>query len=554
MGTPGLDKNIAQLAAGLDEERARSHRRVAHFQVQYLFWAWRPSVGVVPKPVENRFQRGLDNGFGQLARRVVGTRTTALLTGLQHHGAGGHKVRRGVPVDDGVQCGADVGKSGCGANSFARLVGDLAVGVDSNPLGALRGHFGQQCVQINGGRGAVLLRRLDRHRRTGGHLEPEPHHRLVDGADVLHVQRPVRDALAVQHEQLVQHSVDRAVRDERRFDALVDLPSACYFVRSAFQKAVAVGVEEGAVAARKVHGARAGTVVDHAEKREKLCVGTEAPVHGVRMERVIFGQPFVQPRKRVSVEECLVLGQHVPFLRVQQEDEAEDEGEKPLVYFVRLALVVTGVGSRVQEAAQQLPILVVSGLEPPQQFVEGVQDLLRQPFADLVLVLAALLQESREAIRPTHAQKPALAQQQAHGGADGAARRLSHVGHVEVEPARAFALWRRHQPDRGAVAQEASGSVRLPQQPLHTAVGRDVWTGLGALHAIQVVARPVYKDQQLPSGLVSTSPLCQRPRTDRKCGAQHLAGIGQRHFKLGRDRAFAGACVASGVEVPVEHL
>lgn len=88
----------------------------------------------------------------------------------------------------------------------------------------------------------------------------------------------------------------------------------------------------------------------------------------------------------------------------------------------------------------------MGGLEPAQQLVEGVQDLFRQALADLVLVLAALLQQSGETLGPTDAQKPVLAQQQAHGGADWAARRLRHVAHAEVQPARTLALRGRHQP------------------------------------------------------------------------------------------------------------
>ena len=67
---------------------------------------------------------------------------------------------------------------------------------------------------------------LDRHRAAGRRLEPEAHHRLVDRADLLHVERAVRDALAVEDEELFERAVDRAVGHERRLDALVDLARA----------------------------------------------------------------------------------------------------------------------------------------------------------------------------------------------------------------------------------------------------------------------------------------------------------------------------------------
>ena len=61
----------------------------------------------------------------------------------------------------------------------------------------------------------------------------------------------------------------------------------------------------------------------------------------------------------------------------------------------------------------------MSGLEAAQELIQGVQDLLLgQAFADLVLVLAAVLQQGGEALRPRHAQEPGLAEEQAHGGRD----------------------------------------------------------------------------------------------------------------------------------------
>ena len=66
---------------------------------------------------------------------------------------------------------------------------------------------------------------------------------------MLEVQGAVGDALAVQDDELLKHPVDGAVGDERRLDPLVDLPGAA--LRAAFQEAVAIGVEQGAVARRQ---------------------------------------------------------------------------------------------------------------------------------------------------------------------------------------------------------------------------------------------------------------------------------------------------------------
>ena len=87
---------------------------------------------------------------------------------------------------------------------------------------------------------------FDGNRTAGGGLETEAHHGLVDRADLLHVERPIRDAFAIEHEKLVESTVDRAVGNERRVDALVDLARAAE--RAALEELEAVGVEEDAAA------------------------------------------------------------------------------------------------------------------------------------------------------------------------------------------------------------------------------------------------------------------------------------------------------------------
>ena len=99
----------------------------------------------------------------------------------------------------------------------------------------------------------MRLLRLDRHGAAGRGLEPEAHHRLVDRADLLHVERAVGDALAVEDEELVEGAVDGAVGHEWRLDALV--PLACFGGRTALKEREAVGVEEDAMALRQPHRA-----------------------------------------------------------------------------------------------------------------------------------------------------------------------------------------------------------------------------------------------------------------------------------------------------------
>ena len=159
-------------------------------------------------------------------------------------------------------------------------VGELAVGAVLEPLLALGRGLAEQRLEIDRRRRALLLLGLDRHRAAGRGLEPEAHHRLVDRADLLHVERAVGDALAVEDEQLLERAVDRAVGHERRLDALVDLARAAG--GAALEEREAVGVEEDAVALGQPHRARLGAVVDHAEEDEELRPGAVALVHRVR--------------------------------------------------------------------------------------------------------------------------------------------------------------------------------------------------------------------------------------------------------------------------------
>ena len=64
-------------------------------------------------------------------------------------------------------------------------------------------------------------------RAAGRDLHPEAHDRLVHRADLLDVEGAIGDAFAAEDEELLEHPVDRAVRDEGRPDALEILPDAC---------------------------------------------------------------------------------------------------------------------------------------------------------------------------------------------------------------------------------------------------------------------------------------------------------------------------------------
>jgi hypothetical protein len=180
----------------------------------------------------------------------------------------------------------------------------------------------------------VLLLGLDRHRPTGRGFEPEAHHRLVDRADLLHVECAIGDALTVKDEELLERAVDGAVGHERRLDPLVDLarPGG----RAALDEGEASGIEEHAVALGKPHRARLGAVVDHAEEDDELRPRAVALVHRVGEQRGVLAQALVEARERVVAQERLVLGQHAPLLGIEQKDEPQDDGEQRAVDLVRM--------------------------------------------------------------------------------------------------------------------------------------------------------------------------------------------------------------------------
>ena len=98
VGVPGLDQRVAELAAGLDQERPRAHRRVADLEVEDLRGPGRPAVGAA-QAREDRLERRAHDRLGERARRVVRARAAPLLARLEHHRALRHEVGRGGGVD-----------------------------------------------------------------------------------------------------------------------------------------------------------------------------------------------------------------------------------------------------------------------------------------------------------------------------------------------------------------------------------------------------------------------------------------------------------------------
>ena len=399
---------------------------------------------------------------------------------------------------------------------------------------------------------------------------------------MLYVQRPVGDPLAVEHDELLEHPVDGAIGNQGRVDAFVDLPGTD--LSAALEEAISVGIEERAVTRGEPHLARPGAVVDHAKQDEELGVPAEALVHGVRVERRVFPQPLVEGGERVRAEEGLVLRQHVPLLCIEQEHESQYHGEQSPVHLV-------GVG--LERLAQQLVLRgVVSGLEAAQELVEGMQYLLGQTLADLVLILAAILEQRGEALRARLAEEPVLAEEQPHCSRDRPSRGGEHIRNAKVEPARALAPWRRNEAKGCTVEEQSRRHAGMAQEAFHAAVGRGFEATArpcpATRHVVEFLFRLTDANEQLPGrcavcgGAFSfISMVCRhsargsgkvtrrvftysrpgarrghafhRVRADREVGTQNLAPFRKHGFELRRNGRFVRSRVTGGREVPSEH-
>ena len=227
----------------------------------------------------------------------------------------------------------------------------------------------------------------------------------------------------------------------------------------------------------------------------------------------------------------------------------------------------------------------MGGLEAAQELVQGVQDLFGQALADLVLVLAAVLQQGGEALRARHAQEPGLSEEQAHGGRDRPSRGREHVRDAKVEPAGAFAPRRGDEAQSGAVEEQPRRHAGVAQEAFHASVGRGFEAAVrpraAARYVVEVLARLADANEKLPGGCTvcrgaftfgamhrrrfersrrtvtcGAFPYCGfGPRSgrpsyrvcpDREVGSKDLTPFREHRFEVGRDWRFLRARVAAG--------
>ena len=128
-----------------------------------------------------------------------------------------------------------------------------------------------------------------------------------------------------------------------------------------------------------------------------------------------------------------VARKHAALLGVEQEDQAEDDREQP-------AIDIVGVAFGGERFSQKLFAGgIVSGLEPSEQVIERVHDLLGKPLADLVLIPAAVREQRSQAMFLRPGQQALFTQEKTQRRAQRTTRGLRHVSYVKVHPAGAFA-------------------------------------------------------------------------------------------------------------------
>ena len=106
---------------------------------------------------QDRLEGGADDGFGQLARRVVRPRAAARLAGLQHHRPARHEVGGGGDVDDRLQGRVQAGDAFRRGHRLAHPLGQRPVGPVAQPLGALAARLAEQHLEVDGGRRACFF-------------------------------------------------------------------------------------------------------------------------------------------------------------------------------------------------------------------------------------------------------------------------------------------------------------------------------------------------------------------------------------------------------------
>ena len=359
-------------------------------------------------------------------------------------------------------------------------------------------------------------------RTSRGPLDPEPHDRLVDRADLLDVQRPVGEPLAVEHHQVLQHPPDgpvghqgdvrfarhpafevggtrrpgrsrgpvgRKVRVARRprpgFRGSLDSLHGS----APFEEGKAGRVEQPPLAGDEGQVAVPAAAVDQPEQRQQLRPGPEALVHGVRVRGRVGAQPGEQAAEGVVLLVHRMVGHHAAVLGVEEEHQPHQHDDQPAVEVAR----------RFARQRRQGAVARVRRHEPAQQLVQRGQHLAREPRRDLGLRLAAPgEQRGQSRVLLVHEHRMGR-EQHVERGEDGAARGHRHLREVEGQVAGRLPAGGVDQPDAVVGAEQAGGNAGFRQQPDEAFVPARVPRRILG-RGVEVRAVGLHADEHRPAG------------------------------------------------------
>jgi hypothetical protein len=290
--------------------------------------------------------------------------------------------------------------------------------------------------------------------------------------------------------------------------------------------------------------------VDHPEEDEELGPGPEALVHGVGVEGGILAETLVEAGEPVVLREGILVGEDVALLGVEEEDEAEDDGEEGAVDLV--GIPAEGIGEELPPGA------IVGGLDAAEELVESVKDLLGELLGDLVLELAALGEEPGESGRGRAGEEPGLGEEEVKGVGEGTTGGEEHLGDTEVHPAGALAVGGGDKAEDAPVGEEPGGDAGPTEETLEAGVVGDAEVTGSVDGSIEIVGGIDDADEELPGGLA----LLGRELTDGEVWSEGGVEVGESDMEVVGDGcgALRGvACtvrrgIALGRPAPAEDL
>ncbi|MES1244264.1 MAG: hypothetical protein ABUT39_21845 [Acidobacteriota bacterium] len=285
------------------------------------------------------------------------------------------------------------------------------------------------------------------------------HEPLVHAADLLDVESGIGEALAFEEDELAEDLIDRAVvhGGDLEGGAALVVERGAAAGGPAFEEGVRVRVEQLAAARRQVEIAMADAGPDGAEESEEPVPGAEAEGHGIGVQAGVPLELLEEAEDaQVLLVERMLDGEEAFVFRIEEDDEAQEDGEEPGV-----EVVVFGAGGFVEEDGA---VADGGSLEAAQEDVESLEDLFGQLVGDVGLAAPAVREQSRKLALAGDGEEAPGGEKHDKGVEDGPSADGGHVVDPEGERAARFAVRRMDQAQLAAVGQEPDGDADVAQE------------------------------------------------------------------------------------------